>query len=63
MPTRRHLRFEDSLVRKQNFPARLPDDVVVTSTSEFLFGLQRLAKLDDAQAILEQAVDVRGNEI
>lgn len=55
--------FEDSMVRKQNFLIRLPDDVAVTSTSEFLFGLQRHGKLDDAQAILDRAVDLRGNEI
>ena len=55
--------FEDSMVRKQNFLVRLPDEVAVTSTSEFLFGLQRHGKLDDAQAILDRAVDLRGNEI
>lgn len=55
--------FEDSMVRKQNFLVRLPDEVAVTSTSEFLFGLQRLGKLDDAQAILDRAVDLRCNEI
>ncbi|OUM00101.1 hypothetical protein [Variovorax sp. JS1663] len=55
--------FEDSMVRKQNFLVRLPDDVAVTSTSEFLFGLQRHGKLADAQAILDRAVDLRGNEI
>lgn len=55
--------FEDSMVRKQNFLIRLPDEVAVTSTSEFLFGLQRIGKLTDAQAILDRAVDLRGNEI
>ncbi|MFZ3120498.1 MAG: hypothetical protein WA159_19520 [Variovorax sp.] len=55
--------FEDSMVRKQNFLIRLPDEVAVTSTSEFLFGLQRIGKLVDAQAILDRAVDLRGNEI
>ena len=55
--------FEDSAVRKTNFLIRLPDTVVVTSTSEFLFGLQRHGLLDDAQSILERAVDIRGNDI
>ena len=57
------LLFEDSAVRKTNFLTRLPDCVVVTSTSEFLFGLESRGLLENAQAILDQAVDVRGNEI
>ena len=57
------LLFEDSAVRKTNFLTRLPDCVVVTSTSEFLFGLESRGLLQNAQAILDQAVDVRGNEI
>jgi len=55
--------FEDSAVRKTNFLLRLPDAVVVTSTSEFLFGLESRGMIASAQAILERAVDVRGNEI
>lgn len=57
------LLFEDSAVRKTNFLTRLPDCVVVTSTSEFLFGLESRGLIRDAQSILDQAVDVRGNEI
>ena len=57
------LLFEDSAVRKTNFLTRLPDCVVVTSTSELLFGLESRGLLQNAQAILDQAVDVRGNEI
>ena len=57
------LLFEDSAVRKTNFLTRLPDCVVVTSTSEFLFGLESRGLLQDAQSILDQAVNVRGNEI
>ena len=57
------LLFEDSAVRKTNFLTRLPDCVVVTSTSEFLFGLENRGLIRDAQSILDQAVDVRGNEI
>lgn len=57
------LLFEDSAVRKTNFLTRLPDCVVVTSTSEFLFGLESHGLLENAGAILSRAVDVRGNEI
>ena len=57
------LLFEDSAVRKANFLVRLPDNVVVTSTSEYLFGLQSRGLVANAQAILDRAVDVRGNEI
>lgn len=57
------LLFEDSAVRKTNFLTRLPDCVVVTSTSEFLFGLESHGLLPNAQAILHRAVDVRGNEV
>ncbi len=55
--------FEDSAVRKTNFLLRLPDAVVVTSTSEFLFGLESRGVIASAQAILDRAVDVRGNEV
>ncbi len=55
--------FEDSAVRKTNFLTRLPDGVVVTSTSEFLFGLESHGLLANAQAILDDAVNVRGNDI
>lgn len=57
------LLFEDSAIRKTNFLTRLPDCVVVTSTSEFLFGLESRGLLHSAKSILNQAVDVRGNEI
>lgn len=57
------LLFEDSAVRKTNFLTRLPNCVIVTSTSEFLFGLESRGLLQDPQAILDRAVDVRGNEI
>ena len=55
--------FEDSMVRKPNFLLRLPDEVVLTSTSEFLSGLERHGLIADAQAILERAVQWRGLEI
>ena len=55
--------FEDSSVRRQNFLIRLPDEVVVTSTSEFLYGLERHGLLASASSVLKRAVDVRGNEV
>ena len=57
------LLFEDSDVRKQNFLLRLPDEVLVTSTSEFLFGLERLQLLASAEEILQKATAIRGSEI
>lgn len=57
------LLFEDSDVRKQNFLIRLPDEVVVTSTSEFLFGLESEGLIPSASEILTRAVSIRGNEI
>ncbi len=57
------LLFEDSLVRKPNFLVRLPDEVVIASTSEFLFGLERRGLIPSARGILDRAVAVRGAEI
>jgi hypothetical protein len=57
------LLFEDSSVKKQNFLIRLPDEVIVVSTSEFLSGLESRKLLPSASAILDRAVDIRGNEI
>jgi len=55
--------FVDSNVRRQNFLIRLPDEVVVASTSEFLYGLERHGLLASASAVLERAVEIRGNEV
>ena len=57
------LLFEAAAVRKVTYLTRLPDRVVVTSTSEFLFGLESRRLINDAQGILLRAVDVRGNEV
>lgn len=57
------LLFEDSAVRRANFLIRLPDEVVVVSTSEFLHGLECNHLLKSAAAILARAVDIRGNEV
>ncbi len=55
--------FEDSMVRKPNFLIRLPDEVVVTSTSEFLYGLEAHGLHPSAAAVLARAVSLRGNEM
>lgn len=57
------LLFEDSGVRKQNFLIRLPDEVLVTSTSEFLHGLEAARLLKSASEVLQRATTLRGNEI
>lgn len=57
------LLFEGSNVRKQNFLGRLPDEVLVTSTSEFLFGLESLRLLPSAAEILQRATSTRGEVI
>lgn len=57
------LLFEDSGVRKQNFLIRLPDDVLVVSTSEFLFGLESAKLLTSAADVLQRATTLRGNQI
>lgn len=54
------LLFEDSDIRKANFLVRLPDNVLVLSTSTFLHGLQRRKLIPDAEAILNRATAVRG---
>jgi hypothetical protein len=53
------LLYEDSDVRKQNFLVRLPDEILVTSTSEFLFGLESVNLVSSAREILERATDIR----
>lgn len=57
------LLFEDSGVRKQNFLIRLPDEVVVVSTSEFLFGLESAKLLTSAADVLARATTLRGNQV
>ena len=42
---------------------RLPDSVVVTSTSEFLYGLEDRGLLESAMDILTRAVTIRGNDV
>ena len=57
------LLFEDSALRKTNFLRRMPDNVLLMSTSAYLRGLQRRGLLDNADAILQRAVTVRGPEV
>jgi predicted nucleic acid-binding protein len=57
------LLFEDSDIRKPNFLIRLPDNVLVMSTSEFLAGLESAKLIKSAQTILAKAVSLRGNAV
>lgn len=57
------LLFEDSALRKTNFLRRMPDNVLLMSTSAYLRGLQRRGLLDDADAVLRRVVTVRGPEV
>lgn len=57
------LLFEDSDVRKQNFLVRLPDEVLVISTSELLFRLEIVGMVSDAAAVLARATPIRGDGI
>lgn len=57
------LLFEDSALRKTNFLQRMPDNVLLMSTSTFLRGLERRGLLGDADAILQRAVAARGPEL
>lgn len=51
--------YEDSAVRRGNFLDRLPDNVLILSTSSFLDGLQKAGLISNAEAILEAAVKIR----
>lgn len=57
------LLFEDSDIRKANFLIRVPDNVLVMSTSTYLDGLQQKNLIASANAVLEKAVAVRGEGI
>jgi len=55
--------FEDSDIKKANFLVRLPDNVLIMSTSTFLDGLQQLNFIASADEILQKAVNTRGEAI
>ncbi|WP_343732388.1 hypothetical protein [Duganella sp.] len=57
------LLFEDTDIRKANFLVRVPDNVLILSTSTFLHGLQRRHLIADAEAILDRATAVRGSAV
>ena len=57
------LLFEDSDIKKANFLVRLPDNVLVMSTSTYLDGLQRAKLISSADNILNRATEIRGREI
>lgn len=55
--------FEDSAVKKPNYLRRLPPEVVIVSTSEFLHGLQANNLIKSANEILDKAVGLRGEQL
>jgi hypothetical protein len=57
------LLFEDSDIQKANFLIRLPDNVIVMSTSKYLDGLQKRHWIVSADEILDRAVSARGAKI
>jgi hypothetical protein len=57
------LLFEDSDVKKTNFLIRMPDNVLVMSTSTFLRGLQKSGFIPDANTILQKAVAIRSESV
>ncbi|MFA9217303.1 MAG: hypothetical protein ACEQSK_09380 [Sphingomonadaceae bacterium] len=57
------LLFEDSDLKKASFMVRIPDRVLLLSTSSFLYGLQRKHLIADAEHILARATAIRGPAI
>ena len=57
------LLYEDSDVVKENFLVRLPDNVLILSTAEFLHGLHGIGKSRDPDEILDRVTSVRGERI
>jgi hypothetical protein len=57
------LLFEDSDVRKDNFLVRIPDNVLILSTSEFLYGLESHRLIASAAEVLARATPTRGAQI
>lgn len=55
------LLFEDNDVKKTNFLIRMPDNVLIMSTSAFLYGLERKSSILDANEILLRAVSILGD--
>lgn len=57
------LLFEDSDIQKTNFLVRLPDNVIILSTSTFLDGLENRHLIPSAEDILRRATSIRGDGI
>jgi len=57
------LLFEDSAVSRQNYLLRIPENVLILSTSAYLDGLQEMGMIPSAESILEMAVKARGEGI
>lgn len=57
------LLFEDSDVREDNLFFRLPNNVLIMSTSEYLYGLEKAHLIHSAMDIIQRAIPVCGLEI
>jgi hypothetical protein len=57
------LLFEDGDVKADNFVFRAPDNVLVMSTSEYLYGMEKAHLIDSAMDIIARAVPIRGQKI
>lgn len=57
------LLFEDSDVRTDNFVFRVPANVLIMSTSEYLHGMEKARLINSAIDIIARAIPTRGHEI
>ena len=57
------LLFEDGDLKKDNFIRRMPANVLMMGTSNFLDKLEQLKIIDSANDILNKAIHIRGNDI
>jgi hypothetical protein len=57
------LLFEDGDVRVDNFLFRMPDNVLIMSTSEYLYGMEKAHLIESAIDIIARAIPIRGHEI
>ena len=57
------LLFEDGDVKTDDFLFRMPDNVLIMSTSEYLYGMEKAHLIDSAIDIIARAIPTRGYEI
>jgi hypothetical protein len=57
------LLFEDGDVRVDNFLFRMPDNVLIMPTSEYLYGMVKAHLIESAIDIIARAIPIREHEI